>query len=215
MTIQAHEGVPLLSPESERRPPLCHRRLLDSRLYVLLLKFDEDLAAEAKRGRCPRCGGRLDEGRFPRKPRGLPGVKLPDGYDERFSYSCATRSCRKRRTPPSARFLGRRVYLGAVVVLATAMQQGTTRSRASQLRELLGVSAQTLARWRTWWAEAFADSTFWKAMRAAFLPPVAEAAAPYSLLERFAGDAVEQLAALLRFLSPLSTSAAYLPDPRR
>lgn len=142
-------------------------------------------------------------------------MKLPDGYDQRFSYSCATRTCRKRRTPPSTRFLGRRVYLGAVVVLATAMQQGTTRWRASQLRELLGVSVQTLARWRAWWAEAFADSAFWKAMRAAFSPPVAEAAAPHALLERFAGDAVEQLGALLRFLSPLSTPAAYVPDRRR
>ena len=27
----------------------------------------------------------------------------------------------------------------------------------------LGVSQQTLARWRVWWAEAFAESTFWKA----------------------------------------------------
>ncbi len=91
------------------------------------------------------------------------------------------------------------------------MQQGTTRWRASQLRELLGVSRQTLARWRTWWATAFAESAFWKAMRAAFSPPVAEAP-PLSLLERFAGDSLEQLAALLRFLSPLSTPAAYVPD---
>jgi len=61
-------------------------------------------------------------------------------YDWRFSYSCATRTCRKRHTPPSARFLGRRIYLGAVVVLTTAMQQGVTPWRASQLRKLLGVS---------------------------------------------------------------------------
>lgn len=161
------------------------------------------------------CGGRLDNGRYPRKPRVSPAVKLPDAYDQRFSYSCATRTCRKRRTPASARFLGRRIYLGAVVVLATAMQQGTTRWRASQLRELLGVSVQTLARWRTWWAEAFAESAFWKAARAAFSPPVAEAAAPHSLLERFAGAAHEQLAALLRFLSPLSTTAACVRDRRR
>jgi hypothetical protein len=215
LTIQGPEGVPLHSPRSERRPPLCHNLLLDSRLYALLLKFDEDLAAEAKRARCPACGGRLDEGRYPRKPRVAAGVKLPDEYDRRFSYSCATRTCRKRRTPASMRFLGRRVYLGAVVVLATAMQQGTTRWRASQLRAVLGVSLQTLARWREWWAQAFAESTFWKAARAAFSPPVAEAAAPHSLLARFAGDALEQLAALLRFLVPLSIPSAYVPDRRR
>jgi hypothetical protein len=182
---------------------------------VLLLKFDEDLAAETKRAGCPVCGGRLDEGRYPRKPRVSPAVQLPEEYDRRFSYSCATRTCRKRRTPASTRFLGRRVYLGAVVVLATAMQQGTTRWRASQLRELLGVSVQTLARWRTWWAEAFTASAFWKATRAAFSPPVAEAAAPSSLLERFGGDQVEQLAALLRFLAPMSTSGTYVSDRHR
>lgn len=182
---------------------------------MLLLKFDEDLAAEAKRAACPLCGGRLDDGRYPRKPRVAPNVTLPDEYDQRFSYSCATRTCRKRRTPASTRFLGRRSYLGAVVVLATAMQQGTTRWRASQLRELLGVSVQTLARWRTWWTEAFAESAFWKAARAAFSPPVEENATPHSLLERFGGDLLDQLAALLRLLSPLSTTAAYVPDRRR
>jgi hypothetical protein len=181
----------------------------------LLLKFDEDLAAETKRARCPVCGGRLDDGRYARKPRVSPAVKLPAAYDQRFSYSCATRTCRKRRTPPSTRFFGRRVYLGAVVVLATAMQQGTTRWRAGQLRELLGVSLQTLARWRAWWAEAFTESAFWKAARAAFSPPVAVTAVPSSLLERFAGAAHEQLAALLRFLAPLSTPEGDVPDRRR
>lgn len=142
-------------------------------------------------------------------------MTLPDEYDRRFSYSCAVRTCRKRRTPASARFLGRRVYLGAVVVLATAMQQGASPWRATQLRALLGVSAQTLARWRTWWAEAFAESAFWKAARAAFSPPVAAFAAPSAMLARFPGEPHAQLAALLRFLSPLSTTAAYVPDRRR
>jgi hypothetical protein len=107
------------------------------------------------------------------------------------------------------------VYLGAVVVLVTAMQQGATRWRASQLRELLGVSVQTLARWRAWWAGAFAEGAFWKVGRAAFSPVVAEATAPRSLLARFAGDALGQLAALLRFLAPLSTKAGYVPDRPR
>jgi hypothetical protein len=142
-------------------------------------------------------------------------VALPDGYEKRLSYSCAVDGCRKRHTPPSTRFLGRRIYLGAVIVLATAMQQGPTRWRTNQLRSLLDVSVQTLARWRVWWAEAFAESDFWRAARAAFSPPVAASAAPSSMLERFAGEPHEQLAALLRFVSPLSTTAAYVPDRRR
>lgn len=142
-------------------------------------------------------------------------MALPDEYDWRFSYSCATRTCRKRHTPSSVRFLGRRVYLGAVVVLATALQQGVTPWRAGQLRKLLGVSPRTLARWRTWWAEAFTESAFWKAAKAAFSPAVNEAEAPSSLLARFSGDERERLGSLLRFLAPLSTPAEYVPDRRR
>jgi hypothetical protein len=188
--------------------------LSDARLYVLLLKFDEDLATAARRGRCPVCGGRLDEGRYPRKPRVPKTVTLPDEYDQRFSYSCAVRTCRKRHTPASTRFLGRRIYLGVIVVLATAMQQGPAPWRLRRLREELGVSRQTLERWRMWWREAFVQSRFWKAARAAFSPPADEASAPRSLLERFGGDELVQLAGLLRFLAPLSTSAEYIPDRR-
>jgi len=43
-------------------------RIVGELIHVLLLKFNEDLAAEAKRG-CPVYGGRLDERRHPRKPR--------------------------------------------------------------------------------------------------------------------------------------------------
>jgi hypothetical protein len=182
---------------------------------LLLLKFDEDLAAEVRRARCRICGGRLDKDRYPRKPRVPSWIKLPGEYDWKFSYSCAVKGCRKRHTPASARFLGRRIYLGMIVVLATAMQQGPAPWRMSRLREELGVSRQTLERWRRWWREAFVESVFWKAAKAAFSPPFAESGAPRSLLDRFGGDELERVAALQRFLSPLSTPAEYIPDRPR
>lgn len=188
--------------------------LSSSSFLALLLKIDEDLAAEAKAGRCPICRGRLDASPFPRKPRGLMSSSLPDSYSSRHSFSCGNRSCRKRLTPSSVRFLGRRVYLAAVVVLATALQQGVTPWRASRLRALFGASRRTLARWRTWWAEAFPESRFWKAVRSAFSPVVDTSTAPSSLLARFAGDAAAAVAALLRFCAPLSTTADYVPDRR-
>lgn len=194
---------------------MCHKLLRSASLYALLLRFDEDMAAETRRGRCKECGGRLDQGHFPRKPRVPTWVELPEGYAERFSYSCAVDGCRKRHTPSSARYLGRRIYLGVIVVLATAMQQGLAPWRVCRLREELGVSRQTLERWRTWWQEAFRQSAFWKTAKAAFSPAVGEAGIPHSLLERFAGDEVEALAALLRFVAPLSTPADYVPDRRR
>lgn len=183
---------------------------VDDRFYHVLATIDLDLAETARREGCA-CSGVLHSARYPRKPRGLPSNH--QGDDRRASFCCAT--CRKRTTPASVRFLGRRIYFGAMVVLATALQQGPSPWRVKRLRELLGVSVQTLARWRTWWREAFAESTFWKAARAAFSSAVAETEAPSSLLERFTGEAPEQLVALLRLLSPLSTTAAYVPDLHR
>jgi hypothetical protein len=175
--------------------------------------FDEDLADGARAARCPECGGRLDAANYPRKPRGAT-TKLPDDYETKFSFCCAMEGCRLRNTPPSVRFLGRRVYVGAVVVLASAMQQGATPVRASRLRELLGVSLRTLARWQAWWRTAFVESAFWKAAKAFFSPAADESGAPLSLLERFDPDEEERLAALLRFVRPLSTPNGYVADRR-
>lgn len=173
------------------------------------------MAAATKRGRCQICGGRLDQDHFPRKPRVPSGVKLPAEYDWRHSYSCAVDGCRKRHTPPSSRFLGRRIYLGVIVVLATALQQGIAPWRLARLRDELGMSRQTLERWRSWWRESFIESPFWKAAKASFSPPIADLGAPRSLLERFDGDELERLVALMRFLTPLSTPVNYIPDRRR
>jgi hypothetical protein len=183
---------------------LCQKLLADARLFDLLSKYDEDLAATARDAGCV-CGGRLHRASFRRKPRGLP-PDVGDVYEKRHSFCCAVDDCRKRLTPPSVRFLGRKVYLGAVVVLSTALCHGTTPWRAARLRELLGVSAKTLARWRAWWREVFAASPQWRAAQSRFATPVVASALPASLLERFAGDGVEPLVSALRFLAPLTVS---------
>jgi hypothetical protein len=178
--------------------------LADARLYEVLARIDADLAETARQAGCRVCGDVLHRAPFPRKPRGGP-AGLPGEYDRRHSFCCAVDDCRKRRTPPSVRFLGRKVYLGAVVVLATALRHGPTPTRAARLRELVGVDARTLARWRQWWRETFAESRWWQAMRGHFASPVPTAALPDSLLRRFAGDSWEPLVALLRFVAPTTT----------
>jgi hypothetical protein len=100
----SRRGVPLLSSRNtERRPTLCHEPLLDTRVLLLLPRFDDDLAARVREGGCPRCGGRLDVADYPRKPRGG-SIELGDDYDVRRSFCCAVEGCRRRRTPPSVRF---------------------------------------------------------------------------------------------------------------
>lgn len=108
--------------------------------------------------------------------------------------------------PASVRFLGRKVFVGAVVVLATAMQQGPTRQRASQLGKLFGVSRQTLGRWRHWWAETFRGSRFWQSLRNRFMPTVDERALPLALLDRLTCGDDTGVFVLLRLLLPISTT---------
>lgn len=175
--------------------------LSDPRLYACLLKVDEELATAARDVGCP-CGGVLHRADYSRKPRGGPA-----GSAQRFSFCCAKEGCRQRATPPSVRFLGRRVYLGVVVVLAAAMRQGPTPQRVAWIREHLGVGARTLMRWRKWWRDEFVTTPFWKAARSRLLPSTeACEIPPRSLLERFmAGhEAVEGMVNCLKFLSPVT-----------
>jgi len=116
--------------------------------------------------------------------------------------------CRKRATPPSLRFLGRRVYLATVVTLISALMLGTTPSRLARLSVVPGLDRRTLARWRVWWRSSFTDGPFAAVAMAALVPPVDTAALPVSLLDRFAGELREQLIALLRFLGPLTGGAS-------
>jgi len=178
-----------------------HALLRDTRFFELLTTLDDDLADQTRLEGCP-CGGRLYQAHYPRKPRGGP-CELAPGCERRPSFCCDRDGCRRRRTPPSLRFLGRRVYFGVVVVVVTAMAHGVTPRRAAQLRAELGVDRRTLARWRTWWREDFPASRFWREQRARFAPPVREGALPGALLERFAPDPDPRgLVSLLRWLAP-------------
>jgi hypothetical protein len=189
---------------------LYHIALLHDRTFFAnLTRFDQDLAADVRARGCP-CGGRLHKADYPRKPRGAP-AELGPAYDWRLSFCCDRDGCRRRATPASLRFLGRRVYLGAVVVLGSLLAHGLTRSRLAKLRDALGgtLSVRTILRWRTWWRDSFPRTAFWMTGRGRFAPPVDLGRLPGALLERFAGATVaERLQRLLAFLAPLTVPGA-------
>jgi hypothetical protein len=174
--------------------------LKDGRLFKLLERADQELAAEAQMGGCMYCGAKLHVGDYPRKPRGGPE------WEKRYSFCCS--QCRKRKTPPSVRFLGRKVYVGVMVTLAAAMMHGLAGRRVELLRRELGVDRRTLKRWREWWLKTFVRSPFWKAARARFMPLLREADMPLCLAEVFHADAPEGMVRLLRFLAPVTTSTS-------
>jgi hypothetical protein len=177
--------------------------LSDTRFYDLLRDFDHDLAEEARSVGCRICGGVLHSARYWRKPRGRLCCVGPD-HDQRFSYCCARDGCRSRTTPPSLRFLGRKVYLAITVVLVSMMQHGVTGGRLARLNEVIVVDRRTVLRWLQWWRNAFTATAFWRNARAAFSPPVEQNRLPVTLFERFRGEAAERLIALLRFISPIT-----------
>ena len=173
-----------------------------SALWAVLTRVDADLAVQACTAGCPHCGGALHRADYPRKVRGVVAES------RRHSFCCAREECRRRETPGSVRFLGRKVYAGFIVVLLTALRHGLSVDRVRTLQEQLGVDRRTLERWRQWWLEDFAPSGLWRVARARLMPPVDEAALPWSLWERFTAYCDGPLLGLLRFLTPWSTRAA-------
>lgn len=184
---------------------MCHGPLGGAEFFRFLVAVDAEMAQAAHEEGCRHCGGPLYRGDYPRKPRGVEG--LPREYERRASYCCGREGCRRRRTPPSVRFLGRKVYLGAVVILLSAMRHGVTERRAARLRTLVGVSRETLLRWRQWWRTTFVATRFWRSVRGRFLPPVATDELPRSLVERWRGRGGGGWLALLRFLAPATTAS--------
>jgi hypothetical protein len=176
--------------------------LAKPQLPQILEKVDEELAEEVRAGGCLHCSGKLHSAQYKRKPRG--GLKKNEEL-YRASYCCDQDGCRKRHTPPSVRFLGRRVYWGFVVVLVSAMRYGLTPARVEVLCQSLGIDRRTLQRWRDWWLETFVASPFWKIARAQFMPLIDEATLPLSLCQAFALERRDRLLELLRFLAPLTT----------
>jgi hypothetical protein len=163
-----------------------------------LLDYDARELLRAQQGGCPSCGERLDRADFPRKPRGLPPA-WEERFSRRFSLCCSREGCRKRLTPPSARFLGRRVY-AAVVVLVASLSALVAST----------VPRRTLRRWAEWWGGPFVDGAFFRTARSRLMPPVDVTRLPRSLVERFvAAEPSTDLALInaLAFMSSLSASA--------
>lgn len=184
---------------------MCHDFFNDASFYHFLFQVDVDIASKVQQQPCQYCGGYLHSARYPRKPRG-PRHCLTDDYESRLSFCCAEENCRRRTTPPSVRFLGRKVYLGVVIILITALNHGLSRRRRQQLFDQFEINPQTFYRWLNWWREIFPASRCWQSARNLFMPPVNTNQLPGALLGRFTGQDLQQrLCQCLRLLLPIST----------
>jgi len=198
-------GVADLEPDDTPEP-------LGAAFFAELAAIDEAIAAGVAAAGCPSCCGPLHRGDYVRKPRG--GWLASEGETPaiRRSLCCGRPGCRKRALPPSVRFLGRRVYWEAVVLLASV--RVLVMGAGKQAERATGVPRRTLKRWRAWWRGEFPASPFWTALRARFVPPPPDdSSLPRSLLERLAVDrgggekpaALGVLAGAARLLAPVTT----------
>jgi hypothetical protein len=181
-------------------------------VFAALVVIDEDIARRVALAGCPLCGGPLHRADYERKPRGGLVAAAGEAFKRRFSLCCGRRGCRKRALPPSVRFLGRRVYLEVVVLLACLWALCGNVKAA-------GVPARTVSRWLGWWSGTFPKLPTWLDLRARFPPPPPdEASMPRSFLERLAAelgphDIEKVLLSAARFLAPVTTQS--LPGASR
>jgi hypothetical protein len=188
---------------------------LNLECFERLMAWDEELARLVAAARCPHCGGPLHQANYRRKPRGGLVAQAGEAFRLRHSLCCGREGCRKRSLPPSLRFLGRRVYLEAVVLLATLVVQLAAALRDAWMHT--GVPRRTLRRWQAWWRDVFPSSRTWVEAAARFPPPPPDDSRfPQSLVARLdtelaVGDAADDLVDVCvlaaRLLAPVTTAS--------
>lgn len=180
--------------------------------YLFLCKVDGDLATAMRAAGCPRCGASLHSARYPRRIRGM-AMQAEVTHDYRASFCCSRDGCRHRVTPPSVRFLGRKRFLSAAVLLVSAARYGARPRLALALQRAYGISRGTLARWQRWWRETVPQTTFWAVAKQRMASPSDPSRIPVELVRRFgATSAMENLIAALRFISTLPYEHAAVAD---
>jgi hypothetical protein len=184
---------------------------LGSEFFEGLVAIDTAIVERAGAERCRDCGGPLYRGDYTRKPRGGLVAQAAEAFTRRFSLCCGRDGCRHRATPPSVRFLGRRVYVGAVVIVASVVALATAIAGAAVRRT--GVPARTMRRWLRWWRGPFTMTAPFVELSGRLLPAISHTALPTAILDRLEGQPTARIGKLLGWLAPITTGS--WPEPAR
>ena len=183
---------------------------LGREFFGLLVELDEAVTRRVAAERCPACKGPLHRGDYDRKPRGALIAAAGEAFARRFSLCCGREGCRKRATPPSVRFLGRRVYLGAVVLVASIV--ALALRSAAEIRRQTGVAARTTRRWLGWWQGPFLHTEVFVSICGRLIG-VDVGRVPASIVDRLQGTGTQRVRTMLELLAPLTTGS--VPDGSR
>ena len=183
---------------------------LGGEFFGLLVRADEAVMRRVAAEGCAECDGPLHRSDYDRKPRGALIAPAGEAFVRRFSLCCGREGCRKRATPPSMRFLGRRVYLGAVVIVASMVALAIRA--AGEIRRQTGVPARTMRRWLGWWQGPFLGTEVFVTICAQLIG-VDVVRVPASIVDRLAGTPTERVQRMLAWLAPLTTGS--VPDGAR
>ena len=184
---------------------------LGGEFFEGLVAIDEAIVERAAAEPCRDCGGPLHRGDYPRKPRGGLMASAAEAFGRRFSLCCGREGCRHRATPPSVRFLGRRVYLGAVVIVASAVALAAMAVRRGDGRP--GVPARTTRRWLRWWRGPFTTSAPFVELSARLVPAPERRRCPRRCSSGSPASTSARVAKLLAWLAPITTTSC--PDGSR
>jgi hypothetical protein len=187
---------------------LSHEFEFDAKFLAGLAEFDAAYARKVRETGCQHCDrGPLDRADYPRKARGELG-EASEAFEQRLSFCCREEGCRKRSTPPSLRFLGRKVYFAVLVIVASVSGQvGRSCDAQRNGPRIMGVPARTVRRWLEWWQTVFALSPLFAEAKGylAQAPEVSDL--PTSLLELFGGAGRAAVERMLRFIAPVTTTS--------
>ena len=183
--------------------------LTKSSFHARLTEIDQEIAMSCLAKGCVRCDGKLrklHQSDYPRSPMGI-AQAFRDYYLSRFSFCCI--DCRKRTTPPSVRFFGRRWYPAPLHIFISIMTYGISKRRIALMEKHFGIVVResTWRRWRKWWRDEFVATKFWSQAKGK-LPPgndITQGSFPRAIFNFYTGNVEEKMLLFLPFLSPLTS----------
>lgn len=179
--------------------------LLKSSFHASLIEIDLEIANICLEKGCVYCGGKLHQADYPRSPMGVPS-EFRDQYSQRISFCCA--NCRKRTTPPSVRFFGRRWYPAPLHIFISIMTCGINKRRIALIEKYFGVTVResTWRRWRKWWRDEFVITKFWRQEKGRLAPTaeITQGPFPRVIFNFYRGNIEQKMLLFLRFASPLT-----------